>query len=420
MVKRINEIGGIEVTHDYRKKFRAIPNPATYTIELAEEISKGETGSHIRLYSDYPFPDRQEEGGPRDAFEREALRALRQNPTVPFFRREILDKVPTFRYAEAIVMEPSCVACHNSHPDSPKTDWKTGDVRGVLEVIDPLDVLARRTQTNLHSIFVLLGGLALVGALGFGLVLGRVKQTAVELERQVQERTLQLQEANDRLVVEQDKSEKLLLNILPASIAEQLREGRHNIADGFNEVTILFADIVGFTQLSAYVSPEKLVGMLNEIFSQFDGLCDRHGVEKIKTIGDAYMVAAGLPIPRADHAAAIAEMALDMRSAAKGFRERHDIDIRLRIGINTGPAVAGTIGKSKFIYDLWGDAVNIASRMESHGIPDKIQVTETTYAYLKETYRLEERGWVTVKGKGEMRTYFLVARLPEAKSIEFV
>ena len=212
------------------------------------------------------------------------------------------------------------------------------------------------------------------------------------------------------LRAEREKSESLLLNILPEPIAERLKHNPSCIADGFAEVTILFADLVGFTQLSARISPTDLVNLLNQIFSAFDRLTEKHDLEKIKTIGDAYMVASGLPTPRTNHAEAMAEMALDMQQEVRQFNDRYSADLNIRIGINTGPVVAGVIGTKKFIYDLWGDAVNTASRMESHGIPGAIQVSSASYEYLRDKYMFEQRGNIQVKGKGEMTTYLLVGR----------
>jgi class 3 adenylate cyclase len=210
----------------------------------------------------------------------------------------------------------------------------------------------------------------------------------------------------------QEQSDRLLLNILPEAIAERLKQSQQTIADSFEDVTVLFADIVGFTQLSTRISPDELVKRLNEIFSTFDRLAQRHGLEKIKTIGDAYMVVGGLPTPRPDHAEAIAEMALDMQQEIQRFKRDDSESLHIRIGINTGPVVAGVIGLRKFIYDLWGDAVNTASRMESQGIPGCIQVTAVTYERLREKFILEERGVLQVKGKGEMVTYLLKGRKP--------
>lgn len=213
-----------------------------------------------------------------------------------------------------------------------------------------------------------------------------------------------------RLADEQEKSERLLLNILPEAIAERLKQGESTIADSFADVTVMFADLVGFTKLSANLSPAELVELLNDIFSAFDDLADKYGLEKIKTIGDAYMVVGGLPTPRKDHAEAIAEMALDILDKINGIPTQQEQALKVRIGIHTGAVEAGVIGTKKFAYDLWGDTVNTANRMESHGIPGAIQVTKVTYERLSEKYIWKERGIVNVKGKGPMRTYLLAGR----------
>jgi class 3 adenylate cyclase len=213
-----------------------------------------------------------------------------------------------------------------------------------------------------------------------------------------------------KLAEEQEKAERLLLNILPEAIAQRLKRGESTIADSFADVTVLFADIVNFTKLSANLSPAQLVEILNEIFSAFDELAEKYKLEKIKTIGDAYMVVGGLPTPRSDHAEAIANMALDMQKIIGQFRLQGNEPVQMRAGINTGAVEAGVIGTKKFTYDLWGDTVNTANRMESHGVAGKIQVTIATYERLKDKYIFEERGIIDVKGKGEMQTYFLMGR----------
>jgi class 3 adenylate cyclase/uncharacterized membrane protein YqjE len=207
---------------------------------------------------------------------------------------------------------------------------------------------------------------------------------------------------------ERERSETLLLNILPAPIAARLKDGPATIVDAFGGVTVLFADLVGFTALSARIPTKELIVLLNEVFSGFDALADKHGLEKIKTIGDAYMVVGGLPTAKIDHADAIAAMALDMLKAVAARPLQNGERLDLRIGINSGPVVAGVIGTRKFSYDLWGDTVNTASRMESHGEPGKIQVSEASRDLLAPKFVLEERGVIAIKGKGEMRTWFLV------------
>jgi adenylate cyclase len=215
-------------------------------------------------------------------------------------------------------------------------------------------------------------------------------------------------ETKQKLRAEQQRSRQLLLNVLPESIAERLLQEPTVIADHFAEVTVLFADIVGFTQLSTQKSPDEIVQLLNEVFSRFDELAEQYGLEKIKTIGDAYMVVAGIPYQRPDHAAAIADMALAMRSTLQAYNQRTGQTLAIRTGIHSGPVIAGVIGLKKFAYDLWGDTVNTASRMESHGLPDEIQLTQSTYEHLKHHYHFQVRGAVEIKGKGSMTTYLLL------------
>jgi adenylate cyclase len=219
------------------------------------------------------------------------------------------------------------------------------------------------------------------------------------------------EQAHVRLI-EQERatSERLLLNVLPKPIADRLRTERRLIVDQLPAVTVLFADIADFTLLAAHVSPEELIEWLNDVFSAFDDLATTHGLEKIKTIGDAYMAAAGLPMPRADHADAAAAMALGMLDRVSRMTTPHGDPFHIRIGLDSGPVVAGVIGTAKFSYDLWGDAVNTASRMEAHGLSDRIQVTPATYELLSPHFQLEERGTIAVKGKGDMQTYWLLGR----------
>jgi class 3 adenylate cyclase len=222
-------------------------------------------------------------------------------------------------------------------------------------------------------------------------------------------RTTQAAEA--ALAAEKKKTEALLHNVLPASIATRLKDGA-TVSDRFDAATVLFADLVGFTPRAEGLPPDRVVKMLDEMFKRFDRLCAHHGLEKIKTIGDAYMAAAGVPTPNADHVAATAELALAMQHE---LTKTPDLsELQLRIGLHTGPVVAGVIGERKFTYDLWGDTVNTASRMESHGVPGRIQVTEPVYLALKERYAFEPRGEITVKGKGNMPAWLLVGRQPAA------
>jgi class 3 adenylate cyclase len=285
------------------------------------------------------------------------------------------------------------------------TAWAAGHRRWSLLiaawfVIAPLayalSPLSQDTRTPLTLLGDAMSNAAMFAAV---LVLGEAVRSRQALDRE-----------HRLLLAEQERSERLLLNVLPAPIAERLKAGEGVIADAFPEVTVLFADLVDFTRRSRRIGPAQVVQALNELFSVFDQLARQRGLEKIKTIGDAYMVAGGLPDPRPDHVEAVAEMALAMRDAVARRSDPSGRPLAVRIGIDTGPVVAGVIGTSKFSYDLWGDTVNTASRMESDGVAGCIQVTARTWKRLRDGYRFERRGSIQVKGKGEMVTYFLVGK----------
>jgi class 3 adenylate cyclase len=244
-------------------------------------------------------------------------------------------------------------------------------------------------------------------------VLARIKNLLETrlLYLQLENRNRVLAQAMRELDEERELSEQLLLNVLPRSVADRLKREKGIIADGFSEATVLFADIVGFTPVSSRLAPEEVVAWLNDVFSSLDRLAERHGMEKIKTIGDCYMVVSGLPTPRPDHAEAAAELALALRDEMSNRAAPDGGLIRMRIGLHSGPVVAGVIGSRKFAYDLWGDTVNVASRMESYGVGGAIQVSEETYRRLRHRYQFEERGPVEIKGKGIMQTYFLTGKL---------
>jgi class 3 adenylate cyclase len=230
--------------------------------------------------------------------------------------------------------------------------------------------------------------------------LGMLADTFNAMTRSIREKTELIEEKNA-------ENESLLRNILPGAIAERLKHGEKSIADGFSEVTVLFADVVGFTAFSSQTPAAELVSLLNDLFSRFDAASQRHGIEKIKTIGDCYMAVCGLPTPRPDHARVMMTMALDMLRVLAEFNRDRGTSLQIRIGLNCGPVVAGVIGSIKFIYDLWGDTVNLASRMESTGVPGAIQVSENVYRELCAEYRFEGRGPIEVKGKGKLNTWIL-------------
>jgi len=230
--------------------------------------------------------------------------------------------------------------------------------------------------------------------------LGMLSDTFNSMTKSVREKTELIEQKNA-------ENERLLLNILPGAIAERLKHGEHSIADGFAEVTVLFADVVGFTAFSAHTPAGELVSLLNDLFSRFDTASQRRGIEKIKTIGDCYMAVCGLPTPQPDHIHVMAEMAFDMLRVLGEFNRDRGTNLQLRIGLNSGPVVAGVIGSIKFIYDLWGDTVNLASRMESTGVPGAIQVSESVYRKLCGAYKFEERGLIEIKGRGKLPAWIL-------------
>jgi class 3 adenylate cyclase len=221
-------------------------------------------------------------------------------------------------------------------------------------------------------------------------------------------RLAQLQTQHELLAQEQAKTESVLLNILPKVISQRLKSGETLIADAHNDVTVLFADLVGFTTLSNGISAEKLVSMLNDIMSAFDLIANQEGVEKIKTIGDCYMLASGIPLARPDHAQAVVRTALAMLAALESFNQQQGAQLQIRVGIHSGPVVAGVIGVHKYTYDLWGGTVNIASRMESTGLPGHIHVSTATAQLIRDDYTLESRGPVSIKGIGEVETFLIV------------
>ena len=309
-------------------------------------------------------------------------------------------------------------------PAEPKGDrlqaFAVGAIDFVPEPVWPEEVVARiqthLTHDRVYRRFQAQAQRAL-SALGPSPLLATLQRTLHQQTQKLQEKNQLLeteiqerQEVEQALRREQNKSEQLLLNILPQAIVTQLKQFQGSLAERFDEATVMFADIVDFTTLATAMSPLELVDMLNQIFSAFDRLAEKYGLEKIKTIGDAYMVVGGLPIPSKGHVQAVIEMALEMQTIIQDFSRPDGQPLQLRIGINTGSVVAGVIGIKKFSYDLWGDTVNVASRMESQGVPGKIQVTGSTYEQLKDAFRFDPWGEMLIKGKGYMPIYHLLGR----------
>jgi len=263
------------------------------------------------------------------------------------------------------------------------------------------------------SAFVSVSGLIismLVSAVASG-YLRHLKVVEYKTLKELNASNQNLEKALKELAHEKEKSERLLLNILPETIAHRLKYENQLIADRYEDVSVLFADLVNFTNYAETRSPEEIVNLLNRLFSIFDRLTDSYELEKIKTIGDAYLVVGGLPNPIPDHLERILNMALDMQKSMEEFNQEFGENFQLRIGIHSGPAVAGVIGQKKFIYDLWGDSVNTASRMESTGVPGKIQISEYLKERVQNLFAISERGYIEIKGKGKMKTFFLDGKI---------
>jgi adenylate cyclase len=279
----------------------------------------------------------------------------------------------------------------------------------VVSGLDRLDAVVRCIELGAEDFLPKPANSVLLGArVGASLERKRLR----DLERL---RLLELQREKQLLLTEQEKSESLLLNILPKAIAERLKRGEHTIAERHTDVTVLFADLVDFSTLANHTDAQELVALLNDLFSRFDRLADRHGLEKIKTIGDCYLLVGGLPEPSSRHATEVAAIALDMLAALADLNRERGLKLSMRIGLNSGPVVAGVIGSRKFTYDLWGVAVNLAQRVQSSGLPDRVNVSANTYELLKEDFRLIERGTVECKGIGQVRTYLLEGKIPPAQ-----
>ena len=266
-------------------------------------------------------------------------------------------------------------------------------------------------QQNDKSLTVSDNSVTELFAKSFSLLGQELSEQYSVLDQKVKERTLDLEKKSNEIADALQKNEDLILNILPKSIADRMTGAQSSIAEHFSDASILFADLVGFTKIARAASPEQLVDLLGGIFSDFDALTDQLNLEKIKTIGDSYMIAGGVPEPSERHCDRMATMAILMQKHINQIPRFNGTEIQLRVGIHSGPVIAGVIGTRKFAYDLWGDTVNIASRMESHGLPGRIQVSEVVYEKLRDNFRFEERGIINVKGRGTMTTYWLISAL---------
>jgi adenylate cyclase len=413
---RVKKVKDISVIPDYLTKEGAIPNPATFEIELAQRISEKYDGMNARVYSDYPFPLRKAQGGARDDFEKKALLALRQKPRQPYYRQETFQGRTSLRYAEAIIMKSSCVACHNTLPESPKKDWQVGDVRGVLEIDQPLDSLIEQTRKGLMETFVMLGGISLLGLSGLTLVIGRLQQTAKELEGRVRERTADLAVANTDLEKRNGLLRQVFGRYLTDEVVANLLERPEGLRLGGErrKVTILTSDLRGFTSLSERLSPEEVVHILNLYLDDMANVISKYQGTIDEFMGDGILVLFGAPTVREDDAArAVAcacAMQLAMGDVNKKMKELDFPQLEMGIGINTGIVVVGNIGSEKRTkYGIVGSQVNLTYRIESNTTGGQILISEQTFNDAGSIVEISGQRQVKAKGVKQPITVYEVS-----------
>lgn len=412
VVDRVEKIHQIPVTDNYPAVEGAIPLPSTYSIVLGKRLSEQKGNLLFRVYSDYPFPMRQADGtgGPQDRFEKDALSYLKQAPNADYYRIENYKGRPSMRYAMPSIMKASCVACHNTHPASPKKDWRVGDVRGVWELIQPLDNFMKQNEKGLMELSVQLGGLSILGLLGLILVIGRLRQATRELEGKVRERTAELAQVNIdleqrngliRQIFGRYLSDEVVTNLLTDAENEKLQLGGER-----RKITILTSDLRGFTAISERMSPEEVINILNiyleymaDVITQYQGTIDEF-------MGDGILVLFGAPTARKDDAvravACACAMQLAMGSVNERMKQMGLPSLEMGIGINTGEVVVGNIGSEKRTkYGIVGSPVNLTYRIESYTTGGQILISETTWQEVKSIVKIAERRKVRVKGVRE-------------------
>ncbi|MBE9169018.1 adenylate/guanylate cyclase domain-containing protein [Pleurocapsales cyanobacterium LEGE 06147] len=412
VVERVEKIHGITVTDNYPAIEGAIPIPSTYSIVLGKRLSEQKGNLLFRVYSDYPFPARQADGtgGPQDRFEQDALDYLRQSPNDYYYRIEKYRGRLSMRYVMPSIMKASCVACHNTHPNSPKKDWRVGDVRGAWELIQPLDNFMKQNEKGLMELSVQLGGLSILGLLGLILVIGRLRQATRELEGKVRERTAELAQANIdleqrngliRQVFGRYLSDEVVTNLLTDAENEKLQLGGER-----RKITILTSDLRGFTAISERMSPEEVIQILNiyleymaDAIAQYQGTIDEF-------MGDGILVLFGAPTAREDDAvravACACAMQLAMGSVNERMKQMGLPPLEMGIGINTGEVVVGNIGSEKRTkYGIVGSPVNLTYRIESYTTGGQILISETTLQEVGSIVKIAGQRQVRVKGVKE-------------------
>ncbi|MBR8834325.1 MAG: adenylate/guanylate cyclase domain-containing protein [Stigonema ocellatum SAG 48.90 = DSM 106950] len=415
VVDRAKKVPGIQVRPDYLTHPGAIPLPATYAIELGQGISQKSPGKLYRLYSDFPFPWRKAKGGIKDDFQKKALSSLRQDPNQPFFRIEKFQNLISLRYAAASVMDATCVACHNTRPDSPKKDWKVGDVRGVWEIIQPLDSFREQTKTTLTGTFVTLGGIIVLGLSGLTVSLNRLRQIAKKLEFRVRERTADLTKVNIQL----EKSYALIRGVfgryLTDEVVDKLMQNTEGLKLGGERqrVTILTSDLRGFTSLSERLSPEEVIKILNVYLKWMVNVITKYQGTIDEFMGDGILVIFGAPIARNDDAARAVACAIDMQLAMLHVNEKMDEwelpKLEMGIGINTGIVVVGNIGSEKRTkYGIVGSQVNLTYRIESCTVGGQILISDATLKAAGSMVKIDGQKEVQLKGVKQPITIYEV------------
>ena len=416
-VEHAKTVAGITVTHDYLTRKGGIPLPSTYAIELGDSISEhNHNEMSVRLYSNYPFPWRRARGGPRDDYERQALAFLRQNPNQDFVRFEKQNGHTTLRYGEASLMKATCVACHNTHPDSPKKDWEVGDVVGVWEITQPLDSLVAKVNSGLSGTFVMLGGLSVLGLSGLSLVIGRLRQTAKELEGRVKERTADLAFANTDLEKRNGLIRQVFGRYLSDEVVTTLLESPERLELGGDrrKVTILTSDLRGFTSLSERLSPEEVVKILNIYLEYMTDVITRYQGTIDEFMGDGILVLFGAPVRREDDAVRAVACGCAMQLAMEAVNEKmKQLDLpslQMGIGINTGFVVVGNIGSEKRTkYSIIGSPVNLTYRIESYTTGGQILISEETLKNVGSIVKINGQKQVQAKGIKQPITVYEVS-----------
>lgn len=404
-VDRAKTVAGVDVTHAYLSKDGAIPLPSTFAIELGDRISEQDTDAvSVRFYSDYPFPWRKE-GGPNDDFESEALKHLRDNPKKAFFWTEKDSEHVIFRYGKASIMKPSCVACHNTHPDSPYKNWEVGDVAGVWEVNQPLDSLVAKVNARLRGTFAMLGGLSGLGIVGLTLVIGKLRQTAKQLEWRVQERTSDLAQVNENLENRNQLIRQVFGRYLSNDVVSNLLESpsRLELGGDRRNVTILTSDLRGFTALSERLQPEDVIQILNLYLEQMAEVINRYQGTIDEFMGDGILVLFGAPTRRDDDALRAVACACAMQLAMGGVNERMQQlglpRLSMGVGVHTGEVVVGNIGsEQRTKYGIVGSPVNLTYRIESYTKGGQILISEATLQAAGASVKTHHKQQVHPKG----------------------